>query len=123
MNLWSTWWPGHPTKIRGPETIIQKGSIVDVQVKGYAPITINLTATIIEIIENQSIIEAWTGDLVGQATWTLKPINGKTHVQFHINAHSNRFLISFFSVLMSPEKVMSNVMQAGFKGLNEYLAI
>jgi uncharacterized protein YndB with AHSA1/START domain len=121
MNQWSTWWPGHPTNIRGPEPLIQQGSIVDIQVKGYAPITISLVATIRDLIENQSIAAEWKGDLVGHATWTLKPMKGKTLVQFHIKAHSNRFLISFFSIFMSPTRVMSTAIQDGFKRLNDFL--
>jgi len=121
MNKWSVWWPGHVNKIRGDDRVIQNGSVVDIKVKGYSPITISFIAKIIDLVENQSIKAEWSGDLVGLTEWTLEAINGKTLVGFHIKARSNRLLITLFSIFLNPTKIFSKIMQSGFEGLQHYL--
>ena len=88
--------------------------------QGYAPITINLTARVTEIVENSYIKEEWfEGDLVGTGEWTLEPYNGKTLVRFHMKVRPNRLLITFLSKFVNSKKIFLRVMESAFKGLQK----
>lgn len=122
VNSWGKWWKGHPAKIRGDEKLAKEGSIVDAKIQGYIPITLSMTARITEIVTDQSIKEEWfEGDLVGTGDWTIKPVNGRTLVRFHMKVRPNRFLVTLLSKFMSPKQVFIKIMRSAFTGLHSYV--
>lgn len=123
-NNYSKWWMPHAQeKIRGDEKVLTKGSVVDIKVHRIG--TLTFAGRITEIVDNKSIkLEYFEGDFLGQCEYTFEPINGKTRIRFRWKIRSNRFLLTLLS-LFAPKSIPkghSEVMQLGFKGLNDYLA-
>lgn len=122
-NNYSNWWMPHvEEKIRRKEKVLRKGTIVDIKVHRIG--TLTFAGEIVDILDNKSIkLEYFEGDFLGSCEYTFEPINGKTRIKFRWRVRSNRLLLTLLS-LFAPKSVPkghSEVMQLGFKGLNDYL--
>ena len=116
-NWWMPHWEATP---RGDTSAGQVGGIVDITVRHAG--TTRFTAKTTEVIENQLIrVEFVEGDLVGEGEWTFEPENGRTRIRFRWKVRPNRLLPKLMSRFIDIGKVHSEVMQAGFEGLSEYL--
>jgi ribosome-associated toxin RatA of RatAB toxin-antitoxin module len=96
------------------------GAILDITVHHAG--TTRFAAKTTEIIENQLIrVEFVEGDFVGEGKWTFDPENGRTKIWFRWKVRPNRLLTRVISRFIDIGKLHSEVTQAGFEGLNEYL--
>ena len=122
VNNYFKWWMPHlEGKIRGDEKIVREGSLYDIKVH-HRYGTTKFTIKAVEIVKEKAIkTEYIEGDFLGEAEWSFKSLNGKTKVGYRWKVRSNKFLISLLSPFINVPKMHSKVMQAGFKGLNEYL--
>ncbi len=118
----TNWWVPHwKAELRENASYGQVGSIIDITVRRPGK-KIRLTSKTTEIIENQLIrVKFIEGDLVGDGEWTFEPVNDKTKIRFRYRARTNNLLFKLISRLIDIGKAHSEVMQAGFEGLNKYL--
>jgi hypothetical protein len=115
------WWmPYRESKPRGDKSIIREGAIVDVTVHGT--VTVKFSEKMTKIVEAKSIEVEFAGDFVGTGKWIFEPTDGKTKVQFQFNARPKRLSFIILSPFVNLGKRHSNVMQKGFKALNNYLS-
>jgi len=119
----SRWWmPFLEIKLRGGEKTLQKGAVFDITVPDRYRGKTKLVGKITDIIESKLIKYDLEGDYLGNAEWTLEPLDGKTRLRFRWNTKSNRFLITLVSPFINIARGHSRVMELGFKGLNNYLS-
>jgi len=115
------WWMPHlELKPRGEIPIDREGAIIDVTV--HCRGTPRFSAKITKIVEGKLIEIENEGDFVGTMTWTFEPTDGKTRVQSRWNVRPKRLLFVLVSHFMDIGKIHSDVMQKGFKALNNYLS-
>ena len=116
------WWmPLWQAKPRGDDTIIQKGSVVDIRVNHKGPAKFAARAT--EFVEDKLVnVEFFEGDFIGTGEWTFEPIDGKTKVRFRWKVKTNGLLTTLVALFINMGKAHSEVMQEGFKSLNRYLS-
>jgi uncharacterized protein YndB with AHSA1/START domain len=116
------WWMPHSEyKFRGnTEKVNQKGAIIDITI--HSIVTSKFSERFTDIIQDKLIkVEIFEGDFLGNSEWTFERIDGRTRVRYRWNAKSNRLLFTILSPFVNIEKIHSNVMQQGFKALNNYL--
>ena len=120
----TNWWmPYLEYKLKGDIPIDHEGAIVDVTALPKSRISSSKASyKMTKIVEGKSIEYEETGAFVGTGKWTFEPTDGKTKVQFRLNVKINSRLISFASHFMNLEKMHTDMMQKGFKALNNYLS-
>ncbi len=118
----TNWWEPHwNAKSRGIIPTNQVGNILDITVRRPGK-KLRFSTKTTEIIENQFIrVEYIEGDFLGDGEWTFEPENGKTKIRFRWRARPNSLLLKLISRFIDIEKGHSEVIQAGFEGLNKYL--
>ncbi len=119
------WWTFIQESIpRGNVPIDQEGSLVDIVIhseraKGTPKFTYKLT----KMVEAKSIDVEVTGNIEGKAKWTFEPCDGgKTKVNFEWDVKPKRLMYMLLSPFVDMAKIHSDVMQCGYKALNDYLA-
>ena len=114
------WWmPSMELSLRGGGEVT-RGSVIDHTVHGRG--SPKFAGRIQDIVENSSItVEYFEGDFLGTGEWTFEPADGKTRVRYRWKVRSNRFIISLLSPLLGVPQNQLNVMEAGFRGMNDYL--
>ena len=117
------WWmPYMAFKLRGNIPIESEGAIVDViSLPTSRTRSAKASYKMTKIVEGKSIEYEETGAFVGTGKWTFEPTDGKTKVQFRLNARINSRLISFASHFINLDKMHTEMMQIAFKALNSYL--
>jgi hypothetical protein len=120
----TNWWmPNMQFKLRGELPIDHEGAIVDVTALPKSRTSSSKASyKMTKIVEGKSIEYEETGAFVGTGKWTFEPTDGKTKVQFQLNARINSRLISFASHFINLDKMHTDMMQKGFKALNSYLS-
>jgi ribosome-associated toxin RatA of RatAB toxin-antitoxin module len=115
------WWkPYWESKLRGDIPVGEVGAVVDITVRHAG--TTRFTAKVTEMIENQLIkVDFIEGEFLGDGEWTFEPVDGKTKVRFHWQVRANSLPIKLVDLFMDIGKLHSEVIQAGYKGMNEYL--
>jgi hypothetical protein len=119
------WWTFIQESIlRGDIPIDHEGAIVDniihsERAKGTPKFTYKFT----KMLEAKSIDIEVTGDITGSGKWTFEPVEGKTKAKFEWDVKPQRLLYVLLSPFVDMGKIHSDVMQKGFKALNEYLSI
>jgi hypothetical protein len=109
-------------KLSGNIPIDREGAIVEMIIHVTKRVTSKITFKVAKIAEAKSIeLEYAGGDLVGTGTWTFEPTDGKTKVQYRLNARTNRLLVTLLSHFLNIKKGHSDTMQKGFKACNSYL--
>ncbi len=115
------WWmPDVETKVIGDTPPGREGMISDIKVHrtGKAHFTWKLTT----IVDGELIDIEYGGDFAGNGKWTFEPVDGKTRIRFYwINILPKRPLFILISPFIDLGKSHSEVMQVGFKSLNNYL--
>jgi uncharacterized protein YndB with AHSA1/START domain len=116
------WWMPHwEAKPRGNIPIEQVGGIIEITVHRIGKP--RWSSKITEIIQNKLIkAEFFEGDFLGNGEWTLEPLDGKTKVKFRFNVKTNKLLFTLVSPFINIGNIHSDVMQKGFKALNNYLS-
>ena len=114
------WWmPYFELKPRGNVPIFGEGAIVDLIVHGRG--TPKFSAKITKIVEGESMDLEYSGDFVGTGKWTFELADGKTRVLKRVNYEVKRLSFVLLSPFVNMQKANSDLMQKGFKGLNNYL--
>ena len=109
-------------KLRGHDTTVSKGSIVDMTIHGGRGVTFKVCGKFAKIVEAKSIEEEVSGAFIGTGTWTFEPTTeGKTKVQYRFNARTNKLLFSLLSPFVNIGKKHSDMTQKEFKACNSYL--
>ena len=109
-------------KLRGDNTTVSEGSIVDVTIHGGRGVNFKVCGKFTKIEEAKLIEEEVSGAFIGTGTWTFEPTTeGKTKVQYRFNARTNKLLFSVLSPFVNIGKKHSDMMKQGFKACNSYL--
>jgi hypothetical protein len=114
------WWmPIHESKLRG-DAPITEGSTVDIFIHrtGNAKFAYKIT----KLVEGKSFDMEISGDFVGTGSCTFEPVDDKTKMQFRWNVKVAKLGFVILSPFISIAKGHSEVMQAGFKALSNYLS-
>jgi hypothetical protein len=115
------WWmPLRECKLRG-DIPIREGAICDITMHAKG-VTSKASVKVTKIEEAKSIGLEFIGDFLGTEEWTFEPTDGKTKLQYRVNARTNRLLFSVVSPFVNFGKGHSDGMQYGFKALNSYLS-
>ncbi len=112
--------PDVETNVIGNTTSGKEGMISDIRVHrtGNARFTWKLT----RIVDGQLIDIEYGGDFAGNGKWTFEPVDGKTRIRFYwINIRPKRLMFVLIAPFINLGKSHSEVMQTGFKSLNNYL--
>jgi hypothetical protein len=118
------WWTFvQESNLRGSIPIDREGAVVDIiihseRARGTPKFSYKLT----KMVEGQSIDVEITGDIAGTGKWTFEPIDGKTKAKFEWSVKPQRLLYVLLSPFVNMGKIHSDVMQKGYKALNDYLS-
>jgi hypothetical protein len=118
------WWTFVQESIlRGNIPIDREGAVVDIiihseRARGTPKFSYKLT----KMVEAQSIDVEIMGDIAGAGKWTFEPIEGKTRAKFEWDVKPQRLIYVLLSPFVDMGKIHSDVMQKGYKALNDYLA-
>ena len=118
------WWmPYNGFKLRGDIPVDREGAVFDLIVFPKSRIASSkISVRVTKIVEAESIDLDFSGDFLGTEEYTFQPIDGKTKIQIHLNAKTNRLSLSMVSPFVNLGKGHSSNMQKGFKALNSYLS-
>jgi len=117
----TNWWmPILEFKLRGDIPIDREGAISDITMRTKG-VTSKVSVKVRKIVEAKSIEMDFDGHFVGSEEWIFEPIDGKTKVQLRWHGRTNRLLFTIFSPFTNVAKGHSEVIQKGFKALNNYL--
>jgi uncharacterized protein YndB with AHSA1/START domain len=84
MEEYPTWWKElRSARIRGGESSLRLGSLVDCEVRGSLPYSLRFTAEVTTFEPPRLIEITSSGDLVGTGKWVLEPREGGTDSVFH----------------------------------------
>jgi uncharacterized protein YndB with AHSA1/START domain len=115
------WWMPHwESKVRGETPIDHEGGIVDITIHRSG--TPKFSGKTTKIVEDKLIELEFAGDFVGTGAWTFEPLDGKTKVKYRWNVRPKRLSFVLLSPFIDMAKTHSDVMQKGFKALNNYLS-
>ena len=119
----TNWWMPHMKyELRGNIPIDREGAIFDATINPTSRMNAKFFAKVTKIVEGKLLEDEISGCFIGKGIWTFEPINGKTKVQFHMNARTNGLLYTIFAPFVNYEKNHTNIMDKGFKALNNYLS-
>ncbi len=119
----TNWWmPYMQFKLRGDIPINHEGAIYDATISPTSRMNAKFSAKLTKIVEGKLIEEEIAGCFIGTASWTFKPKDGKTKVQSRLNVRTNGLIYSIFAPFVSYEKNNRDIMEKGFKALNDYLS-
>ncbi len=116
------WWmPYLGFKLRGDAPVDHEGAVFDLTVFPKSRIMQSkISVKVNKIVEAKSIELDFSGDFLGTEKYTFEPTNeGKTKLQIHLDAKTNRLALSLFSPFIG--KGHSGNMQKGFKACSSYL--
>ena len=113
--------PYYECKIRGDIPIDHEGAIFDLAVHN-GRMTSKLSAKITKLEETKSIKVEYVGDIIATEEYTLESTDGKTKVRLGFSGRTNSLLVSLLSLFVNIGKGHSDMMQKGFKALNNYLS-
>ena len=118
------WWmPYNGFKLRGDVPVDREGAVFDLIVFPKSRIASSkISVKVVKLVEAKSIELDFSGDFVGTEEYTFQPIDGKTKIQIHLDAKTNRLALSMVSPFVNLGKGHSSNMQKGFKALNNYLS-
>jgi hypothetical protein len=118
------WWmPYNGFRLRGDSPVDREGAVFDLIVFPKSRIASSkISVKVTKLVEAKSIELDFSGDFVGTEEYTFEPIDGKTKIQIHLNAKTNRLALSMVSPFVNLGKGHSSNMQKGFKALNDYLS-
>jgi hypothetical protein len=109
-------------KLRGDIPINHEGAIYDATISPTSRMNAKFSAKLTKIVEGKLIEEEIAGCFIGTASWTFEPTDGKTKTQSRLNVRTNGLMYSIFAPFVSYEKNHRDIMEKGFKALNDYLS-
>jgi hypothetical protein len=118
----TNWWmPQTESTFRGnTEKVNQVGAIIDLTI--HSIVTSKFSERFTDITQDKLIyVEILQGDFLGTSEWTFERIDGRTKVRYRWNAKTNRLLFTILSPFINIGKIHSEIMQNGFKALNNYV--
>jgi hypothetical protein len=120
----TNWWmPYNGFKLRGDVPVDREGAVFDLIVFPKSRVASSkISVKVVNIVEARSIELDFSGDFVGTEEYTFQPIDGKTKIQIHLKAKTNRLSLSMVSPFVNLGKGHSSNMEKGFKALNNYLS-
>jgi uncharacterized protein YndB with AHSA1/START domain len=119
----TNWWmPYMQYKLRGDIPINHEGAIYDATISPTSRMNAKFSAKLTKIVEGKLIEEDVSGCFIGTASWTFEPTDGKTKAQSRLNVRTNGLIYSIFAPFVSYEKNHRDIMEKGFKALNDYLS-
>ena len=114
------WWTQVESRPVGDIPFGQVGAVCTVTVRNHG--TAHFTWRTAEVTENRFIrFEYLDGDLVGYGDLKLEPVGGKTRISYHWQVKT-RGKANILGPLLNIRKRHSEVIQAGFRKLNEQVA-
>jgi uncharacterized protein YndB with AHSA1/START domain len=117
------WWmPYMKFKLRGDTPIDHEGAVYEATISPTSRMNVKFSAKMTKIVEGKLIEEAVSGCFIGTASWTFEPVDGKTKAQHRFNARTNGVVYSIFAPFVNYEKNHRDIMEKGFKALNNYLS-
>jgi uncharacterized protein YndB with AHSA1/START domain len=117
------WWmPYMKFKLRGDTPIDHEGAVYEATISPTSRMNVKFSAKMTKIVEGRLIEEEVSGCFIGTASWTFEPVDGKTKAQHRFNARTNGVVYSIFAPFVNYEKNHRDIMEKGFKALNNYLS-
>ena len=117
------WWmPYMKFKLRGDTPIDHEGAVYEATISPTSRMNVKFSAKMTKIVEGKLIEEEVSGCFIGTASWTFEPVDGKTKAQHRFNARTNGVVYSIFAPFVNYEKNHRDIMEKGFKELNNYLS-
>ena len=117
------WWmPYMKFKLRGHTPIDHEGAVYEATISPTSRMNVKFSAKMTKIVEGRLIEEEVSGCFIGTASWTFEPVDGKTKAQHRFNARTNGVVYSIFAPFVNYEKNHRDIMEKGFKALNNYLS-
>ncbi len=120
MEAYPTWSQDlKKAKIRGSESRLQLGSVVDCEVKGALPYTLRFTIEVTAFQPPNLIEMRSSGDLVGTGKWVLESQDGGTMATFYWDVGTTNPILNLLGKLPFVrallEKNHDDVMARGYK--------
>jgi hypothetical protein len=118
----TSWWMPHlSAKLRKGDAVDQIDALIDITIHGKSPI--NVTAKTIEVKKNELFRYQYVeGAFRGEGLWKFEAIRGNTKASFRWHANlAGGLLLRIMALFVNVSKAHSDVMKAGFEGLNEHL--
>ncbi len=114
------WWMPHwESKLRSG-TPGHEGAVFDITIHRSA--TPKFSGKVTKIVEAKLMQLEFDGDFVGTGEWRLEPSGGKTKLSYRWTVRPKRLSFVILSPFIDMGKTHSDVMQKGFKALNNYLS-
>jgi len=119
----TNWWmPYMKYELRGDIPIDHEGAVFDATISPKSRMNAKFSSKVTKIVEGKLLEDDITGCFIGTGKWTFEPTDGKTKVQFRINARTNGLIYSIFAPFVNYEKNHTDIMEKGFKALNNYMS-
>ena len=123
IGAYPTWWKNlKKAVIRGPESRLQLGSIVDCEVKGSLPFSLRFTIEVTTFDPPRLLEIKSTGDLIGTGKWTLESKDNGTQSIFHWDVGTTNPVLNIIAripfVKSMLEKNHDDVMAKGYEVIN-----
>ena len=113
--------PYYECKIGGDRPIDNEGAIFDLAVHN-GRMTSKLSCKITKLVEAKTIEVNYDGDILATEKYTFESMNGGTKLKLRFNGKTNSVLVSLLSLFVNIGKGHSDMMESGFKALNNYLS-
>jgi len=120
IEAYPRWWKSlRKAKIRGPESRLQLGSVVDCEVKGALPFSLRFTVEVTQFEPPRRAVITSTGDLVGTGRWTLESRDDGTLSTFYWDVGTRSAVLNLLARVpfVKPilEKSHNDVMARGYE--------
>jgi uncharacterized protein YndB with AHSA1/START domain len=120
MEAYPSWWKDlRRARIRGGESKLQLGSVVDCEVRGSLPYSLRFTVEVTAFEPPRLMEIKSTGDLVGTGKWALESKDGGTESVFYWDVGTTKPILNLVGrlpfVRAMLEKNHDDVMAKGYK--------
>jgi uncharacterized protein YndB with AHSA1/START domain len=120
MEGYPAWWKElRSARIRGSESRLRLGSLVDCEVRGSLPYSLRFTAEVTAYEPPRLMEIESTGDLVGTGKWVLEPAEGGTASVFYWDVGTTNPILNLLGKLPFVRVMLvrnhDNVMAKGYE--------
>ncbi|UCC60820.1 MAG: SRPBCC family protein [Dehalococcoidia bacterium] len=120
MESYPSWWKDlRKAEIRGPESRMQLGSVIDCEVRGALPYSLRFTVEVTTYEPPDLMVIKSSGDLVGEGRWILESRDDWTASTFYWDVGTTNRVLNLLGKLPFLRKMLEknhdDVMAKGYE--------
>jgi len=120
IEAYPSWWNDlKKAEIRGTETALKLGTVVDCEVRGALPYSLRFAVEVVEFEPPRLIVIRSSGDLVGEGRWVLEEKEGGTMSTFNWDVGTTNPILNLLGKLPFARRMLEknhdDVMAKGYE--------